>query len=283
MPVIMDTAATARPVAIDDFTDPFEQLSDTDIFIQATSGPIYMEDNIWLKSASTREVQHDSSEPVLWSEPSPTAPQSFCPQSSDPVNHSIHGDILEPLFDSKSILDSATRKTDDQIRSAEPTSFLSYKNTHQSVNKLHILPSDLGSPEDQTYQQYPDTKSKYGASNAQLFAPSTSQSTSDNRSSSNALRRRKSHNEIEKRYRSSLNNRFLKLQNVLEDSHILGNKVDVATQNAKRASKISVLEQARAEIFALREQVGTLEGKLGSLRKLAFPATCKYTLRNSRD
>jgi hypothetical protein len=24
-----------------------------------------------------------------------------------------------------------------------------------------------------------------------------------------------------------------------------------------------------------------LEGKLGSLRKLAFPATCKYTLHNS--
>lgn len=267
-------------MAINDFTDPFEQLPETDIFIQALSSPIHMEGNIWLDRTSLREVQPGLSEPLFWSEPSPTAPQSFFPQSSGPVNRLLNGDNLELFFDSQSILDPATRKTDDQLRSAEPNSFLKSKGTYQSVEKLDLFPSDLGSPKDQTDQPYPYKKSKYGASSAQLFAPSTPQSTSDDGSNSNALRRRKSHNEIEKRYRSSLNARFIELQNVLENSHALGNKVDQATQNPKRASKISVLEQACEEILALREQVGTLEGKLGSLRKLAFPATCKYTLHN---
>lgn len=261
-------------MAVNDFTNLFEQPSETNIFVQAPSSPM-------LNSTSSREVQYGLSEPLFWSEPSPTAPQSFCLQSSDPVNRLIYGDNLEPLFDSQSILDSATRKTDDQLRSAEPNSFLSSKCTHQSVKKLDLFPTDLGSPKDQTDQPYPYKKSKYRASSAQLFAPSTSQSTSDDGSSSNALQRKKSHNEIEKRYRSSLNARFIELQNALGDSHALGNKVDQATHNAKRGSKISVLEQACEEILALREQVGTLEGKLGSLRKLAFPATCKYTLHNS--
>lgn len=125
-------------------------------------------------------------------------------------------------------------------------------------------------------------KSKHEASSAQFFAPSASKSTSDNGSNSEELRRKKSHNEIEKKYRSSLNDHFIELQDVLGDSRTLENKLDEAsTQITKRASRINVLAHDREEILALRDQVGTLEEKLESLRKFAFPATCKYTLRNS--
>jgi hypothetical protein len=42
MPTIMDMPAAARRMADDVFTDPFERLSETDIFIQGPSTPLLL-------------------------------------------------------------------------------------------------------------------------------------------------------------------------------------------------------------------------------------------------
>jgi hypothetical protein len=75
----------------------------------------------------------------------------------------------------------------------------------------------------------------------------------------------------------------LPLQIILSDHHhSLGNKVEGASiHRSKRATRINLLAQARGEILSLREQIRTLKEKLKNLRELAFPTTCKYTLRNS--
>jgi hypothetical protein len=92
--------------------------------------------------------------------------------------------------------------------------------------------------------------------------------------------RKKAHSLIEKRYRESLKQRFLRLEDVLH--HRLGAQSDrgMPDKMPQREKKAAILKHALDTILELQKEVESMKEKLRTLRETAFPDTCKFTLQN---
>ena len=102
----------------------------------------------------------------------------------------------------------------------------------------------------------------------------------ENESISVATRRGRAHNTAEKRYRDSIDLKFLRLEDVLTPNHGSQNNTDMTPHKmSKRMNRAAILENAYDVILNLRAEIKSTEGKFESLREATFPDTYKFTLR----
>jgi len=92
-------------------------------------------------------------------------------------------------------------------------------------------------------------------------------------------RRKRAHSLIEKRSRENLNLKFLELEKTLthrrSSSKTKNLTPDKTPQRMKRAA---ILDHAHNTILELEVEVQSLKQKIQTLREIAFPDTCKFTL-----
>lgn len=89
------------------------------------------------------------------------------------------------------------------------------------------------------------------------------------------------HSITEKRYRDSIDLKFLRLEDVLTPNHGSQNNTDMTPHRmSKRMNRAAILEHAHDDILNLRAEIKSIKGKFESLREATFPDTYKFTLRD---
>lgn len=98
--------------------------------------------------------------------------------------------------------------------------------------------------------------------------------------SSSTERRRRSHNIVERRYRKSLNKKFVKLGNVLKKYPGQECRNDnVEDDRRGRYKRAEILNDATERILDLQEEVVSLKTKLQTVREATIPVEFyRYTL-----
>jgi hypothetical protein len=140
--------------------------------------------------------------------------------------------------------------------------------------KSHIM-------EKENYQTRPSKpSSSTERTTSQSGCPPNPTSGPENESVSVATRRGRAHNITEKRYRDSIDLKFLRLEDVLTPTHGSQNNAGMTPHKmSKRMNRAAILENAHDVILNLRAEIKSTEGKFESLREATFPDTYKFTLR----
>jgi hypothetical protein len=101
----------------------------------------------------------------------------------------------------------------------------------------------------------------------------------ENEPISEATRRKRAHNTIEKRYRDSIDRKFLQLNDVLSPCRGSQKNAGITPhKTSKRMNRAAILEQAHDEITNLRAEAKSIKKTSKNLREATFPDTCKFTL-----
>jgi hypothetical protein len=97
---------------------------------------------------------------------------------------------------------------------------------------------------------------------------------------SQKTRRKRAHSLIEKRSRENLNLKFLELEKALSHRRRGPSKCEdpTAKTNPQRMKRVAILDHARNDILELEAEVQSLSQKIQTMREIAFPDTCKFTL-----
>ncbi|KAJ6127707.1 hypothetical protein N7471_008924 [Penicillium samsonianum] len=104
-------------------------------------------------------------------------------------------------------------------------------------------------------------------------------SSPESKAISEKARRKRAHNLIEKRSRENLNLKFLELEKVLSRHRGPGQNKDLTPDNTpKRKKRLAILDRAHNNILELEAEVQSLKQKIKTLRDIAFPETCRFTL-----
>ena len=273
---IMDepVAAGSRTADVIHVFDAVERVLDANITSECPHGfPVFPDSDLFLHGTSSANlIQSAATGPQIWNEmfhqsKAPTQEPLFA-ESGDPLNYQSSP---EPSIKWLSIPRPSTHATKSYHRSTEHNSFLN-NNNHlpDSDSKQPMFQSTPGDTKNRTfhYQEH-----QHMISDAKLLAPSLSAGLSENGSNREEAFRRKSHRASDKRYRSSLNRQFLKLQEVLTKSHLQNKAESSWARKTQRMTRVNLLIHAREEILSLREHAKALKEKLGNMRQFALPTT----------
>ncbi|KAJ6028709.1 hypothetical protein N7540_004285 [Penicillium herquei] len=263
-------ANTAKPPNL------LEQLPDIDISSSYPPSLMVAENDIYAEGTSPKSTPLNYIDSLSWSELLCSLPaQPYSLQLMGPVNGFFHENSQEGSMVWLPNVYPVEERTGSHP--VEPSTVENPSEKFEAIGEIHSLQSNLGDLSDEKYHYNKEGKEK----SENCLVPSVSKSQLD-KGSIHERRRRKSHCEVERKYRSSLNRQFSRLEDTLRNHPPRERNIEVkSTLETKRATRITLLGQARDEILALREQKNVLERRLQSLRALAFPMTCKYTLCHS--